>query len=208
MIGRDLRKINCPDLLFFRHSPVRRKGICYGQSVQETEDRPEQVAARFLDLYQRWLVEREQGGARPRTQIWSSPAPRCREPAQLIADRLKLDLRVDPRLYELSLGDWEGRTWDDLEHEAHAPLHHWMRHWQTASPPNGESLPAFEERIFAWYQMLCPELHHVLIGHAGVWRAILVHAHQLSWDDEISRPVGHMELYRLRDINPLSSDAP
>ena len=190
MSGQDRHKTNCPELLFFRHSPVRRKGICYGQSVQETEDRPKQVAAHFLDIYQRWLVEREQSNGLPHTrpwQLWSSPAPRCREPAQLIADQLELDLCVDPRLYELSFGDWEGRSWED---------------WQTAAPPNGESLPVFEDRIITWYQALNPELHHLLIGHAGVWRAILVHAHQLSWDEEMSRPVQHMELYRLRDISP------
>lgn len=38
--------------------------------------------------------------------VWSSPAPRCQSPAQLIAQRLNLSLHIDPRIYEFSFYLW------------------------------------------------------------------------------------------------------
>src|SRR5690606_25896499 len=46
---------------------------------------------------------------------YASPLQRARDTARAIADSHGLDLNLDPRLMEFSLGDWEGIKFDDIE---------------------------------------------------------------------------------------------
>ena len=194
-------KVDHPHVLFFRHSPVVRKGICYGQSHQATHHNASAVADLFNQAYASWRSQR------PKTQdkslhttqvkLWSSPAPRCYEPARCIAELLNLNLTVDQRLLELNFGTWEGRGWDEIEHKESARLHHWMTHWKTDSPPNGESLEVFQRRVAEWRTQLCPHTRHILIGHAGVLRALSVIEKLKTWDEAMSMSIPYLELSAL-----------
>ena len=67
-------------ILFFRHSPVKRHGVCYGQSQQETQHTAEEVAEHFIIDYMDWQNTQASRGitrALTSTVVWSSPAPRC-----------------------------------------------------------------------------------------------------------------------------------
>ena len=189
-------------LLFFRHSPVVKKGICYGQSEQVTQDNATTVADLFIRFYKEYCTQQNHNHETTKvldkkTIIWSSPAPRCLEPAQLIAQTLHVPLNIDPRLYELSFGLWENLSWDEIELQYKDEFHQWMEHWKVLPPPQGESLTQFQQRIVEWQKELDPQCIHILIGHAGVWRAIQVYTQSKTWDDAMSMKVPYLELIPL-----------
>ena len=96
-----------------------------------------------------------------------------------------------------AFGLWEGLSWDEIERQYKTDFHRWMNHWKTIAPPQGESLPRFQKRVATWYNELDPHFVHILIGHAGVWRAIHVHSQLQTWDDAMSMAIPHLELIPL-----------
>ena len=49
--------------------------------------------------------------------LWSSPLLRARETADIVAERLGLEPREDPRLMETDAGDWTDRLFTDVQAE-------------------------------------------------------------------------------------------
>ncbi|MFD1910718.1 histidine phosphatase family protein [Halodurantibacterium flavum] len=84
----------------------------------------------------------------PSAQLWCSPLPRAVETARLISAYLPTaHLRLEPRLREVSLGQWEGltraavkREWPELR-KAH-PHREWLFH-----APGGERLESVTVRL-------------------------------------------------------------
>ena len=197
-------------VLFFRHSPVVRKGICYGQSHQATQHNASTVAHLYSKAYTSWRAQYE--SLHPtyiqnnQVQLWSSPAPRCYEPARCISEQLNFKLNVDQRILEMNFGAWENRSWEEIEREDHLRLHHWMNHWKTDSPPQGESLEVFQSRVAEWRSELCPHTLHILIGHAGVLRALNVIERIKTWDEAMSMSIPHLELIPFLSSHLISQD--
>lgn len=108
--------------------------------------------------------------------IISSPLKRCAHFAEELSQRYQSPLEIEPRLKEISFGDWEGRTAGELIGEDPDRI---MRFWTDPTnntPPNAETLHRFHERVIgAWQEIL--ERHagkHILIvGHAGMMRMII-----------------------------------
>ena len=65
--------------------------------------------------------------------IYASPLQRTRNTAQAIANQHGLEVRLDPRLMELHLGDWEGLAFADLRDKMD------VIHDPSFVPPGGES---------------------------------------------------------------------
>ena len=86
-------------------------------------------------------------------RIYASPIGRALDTARLVAFELGLDareIRTDRRLVELSLGHWEGFTWDEIperfpEDWAARLADKW--HFQV---PGGESYQQMAERLASW----------------------------------------------------------
>jgi broad specificity phosphatase PhoE len=106
----------------------------------------------------------------------ASPLSRTRETMQIARKAIGLDpmgYRTDERLVELSFGDWEGHTLDDIR--AVAPDRLKMRSrqkWNFIPPgPSAESYEILSWRIGAWLQSV--EMPTVCVSHGGVIRSIL-----------------------------------
>jgi alpha-ribazole phosphatase len=165
-------------LIVARHAPPMIDGICYGRSDVPTELDPAQAALALLEALPNPRFDR----------VWSSPSERCIAPARLVASRLALPLSVDERLLELDFGQWEGRRWHEIESHDRAAFARWMDDWRTARPPGGESVPDLEARVRAWFEALEPG-RHLLVGHAGVIRALRVVGGRCDWHVAMERPV-------------------
>jgi broad specificity phosphatase PhoE len=50
-------------------------------------------------------------------RLWTSPLPRARETADIVAARIGLEPQEDARLMETDAGDWTDRTFDEIEAE-------------------------------------------------------------------------------------------
>jgi alpha-ribazole phosphatase len=167
-----------------RHGPVGHEGICYGRLDLPPLEEPGRAAQRLLEGL---------AGPPPRL-VFTSPLQRCRLLAETLAAQLGAAVQVDPRLRELDFGSFEGRSWETLEREEPGALHGWMEAWKTAAPPGGESLPQLESRVRSWLaeQPVEQLAASLLVGHAGVLRALRVLAGLASWDQAMEAPVPHL----------------
>lgn len=108
-------------------------------------------------------------------RIISSPLTRCRSFAEALAAQHQCPLTITSDWREIDFGDWEGRSIAQIDATALSnywadPLHH--------TPPNGEPLIQFQQRVLAaWEQLLATaqEQQLMIITHGGTQRLLLAH---------------------------------
>lgn len=114
------------------------------------------------------------------TRVWCSDLSRASESAALLSaawGTLVTTTVVEPGLRECSFGEWEGRSWAELEASDGIRLAAWMSDWTSAAPPDGESLPALSARAMEMLRRIVDSdaTTHVVVAHAGLLRAMLCH---------------------------------
>lgn len=122
--------------------------------------------------------------------IATSPLRRCAEFADSLGERLGIPVERVPGLKEMAFGAWEARTAPDILAEGPGDLAGFWEDPESARIPEGESLPAFRERVVAYWQELVArhDGHHLLVvAHGGVVRVLLTHV--------LGMPLAH--LFRL-----------
>jgi probable phosphoglycerate mutase len=106
----------------------------------------------------------------------SSPLSRARLTMELIRGALGLDpvgYRIDPRLIEMSFGDWDGLDFAQLQaREAAALALRQQDPWRFV-PPGGESYEQLLPRIRDWHAQITRDT--VVSAHLCTARALLVH---------------------------------
>lgn len=136
--------------------------------------------------------------------IISSPLQRCAEFANIFSRERDIPLIFDSRLRELHFGDWEGRCVEELSWNAEEELREfWADPW-AYTPPNGERLVDFEERINAAYKEYC-DLYKgeriLWITHGGVIRLMLYLTQQLTRAELLSASICHASLHTVNMKN-------
>ena len=167
-----------------RHAQLPAQGRCYGRLDLPAAEDPRQSASRLCRTLDH-----------PPLAVWTSPLRRCSEVAGQLALQTGAALRTDERLMEMDFGDWEGRAWEEIETQQPGAYQSWMIGWRHLAPPRGEPLAVFEERVRSWLRerARCRELESsVLIGHAGVIRALRVLGGESSWDDALEKAIPHL----------------
>ena len=124
---------------------------------------------------QMWqAVEGETGWQR----IVTSPLLRCLEFAQQLGERLQLPVHTEPRFREVGFGAWEGLTKAALEQQVPGQVQRFYRDPVAHRPPGAESLEAFLARVQVAFTGMVEQYEGervLVVAHAGVIRAILVH---------------------------------
>ena len=108
--------------------------------------------------------------------IVSSSLIRCADFALALGERLHRPVQLEPRLREISFGNWEGRTASEIYQEAPEEIANFWSDPVNHSPPGGERLEQFAQRIEAVWSELTEEhrgKHILLVGHGGVIRMII-----------------------------------
>ncbi len=161
-------------LFLLRHGPT--EWTAAGR-LQGRSDIPLNAAGR--SMVETWqLPERAVHGE------WiSSPLSRSTETAEILRRcyRPTGDLLIEPRLAEMSFGEWEGQTLPELR-SIHGPV---MAEWEGRGldfrAPGGESPRDVQDRLRPWLEELTAENKDVLaITHKGVMRAL--YALASGWD--------------------------
>lgn len=83
----------------------------------------------------------------PAEAVISSPLKRAMTTARAIAIALGLDLKLEPTFYELSLGDFEGKTTDELVAEYAGKFDSWLSRHHLDAAPGGENLEQGVKRV-------------------------------------------------------------
>lgn len=108
----------------------------------------------------------------PLLAVYSSPLARAKETAMPIALRHGLPLRIRGACGELRLGDWTGRTFDELDRD---PLwREWIARRSGVRPPGGEGMAEVQARIVCELEALRdrhPEGTITLVSHGDVIKA-------------------------------------
>ena len=133
--------------------------------------------------------------------IISSPLRRCADFAFELARDCHLPLVLEEDLRELHFGEWEGRHAAQLMEECAEDL---GRFWATPygfTPPGGERMELFEQRVMAaidgLYQHRAGQ-HLLLVTHGGVMRLLAARARGLPRDQLLQVEVGHGQRLRLQ----------
>ena len=82
----------------------------------------------------------------PVSAVVASPIKRTRETANIIANSLSLAVSTNENIAEISFGDWDGFTNEEVSEKWPVEMSDWRGSW-TVAPPNGESLEDFDSRV-------------------------------------------------------------
>lgn len=146
------------ELHLIRHPrPDVAHGVCYGQSDVGLAEPAAEVAARLRPLLP------------PHYTLYASPLTRAR----LLAEALGTP-NLDPRLQEISFGEWEGRRFSDIG----SAIDDWASDPLGFRAPGGESARDMSTRVLHWLEELraAPiEAPVVVVAHGGPLRALAGH---------------------------------
>ena len=120
----------------------------------------------------------------------ASPLARTRETMEIVRGAMGLAparYRVDPRLKELTFGDWEGLTWPEAKaRDSKGVAARRADKWNFV-PPHGESYAMLAVRIRAWLDTLTAEAF--VVSHGGVARALMTLTAGLPSEVAASAPI-------------------
>ncbi|QDD91858.1 histidine phosphatase family protein [Pseudomonas oryzihabitans] len=136
---------------------------------------------------QGWTQLREAVAAQPAfTLILSSPQQRCARFAEWLAAEQGAELALEPDLRELDFGDWEGRSAADLMQDQAEALGLFWADPYAYTPPGGEPVVRFAERVQAAVARWRPRLQgqrSLIVTHGGVIRLLLARQRGLAPKD-------------------------
>lgn len=107
------------------------------------------------------------GVLEPVDAVYSSDLARARETAEILAERIGLEVRLDPRLRERGFGAWEGLTTDEIE----SSFPDEQRRWRAgigAGAHDAEPFDVFAARVGSFVED---------VGRRHVGEEVLVVAH-------------------------------
>jgi probable phosphoglycerate mutase len=128
------------------------------------------------------LVQRLQGIALD--AIYCSPQPRTQQTAQPLAQARGLPIRIEAAFDEVDLGDWQGRTFDEVRDQE--AWKHWLAHRGSAQPPGGEPFAEVARRAGAGLRRLVdahPQQQVLVVSHGDVIKAMVGNVLGLSLDN-------------------------
>lgn len=120
--------------------------------------------------------------------VYASPLSRARETAAPLAEALGVEVIPEPRLIDMSFGEWEGKAVDEVRRRWPSLYRAWLAEPQTFRAPGGESLeevlgralPAMAEvaarhegaAALVSHRVVCKALLCAALGAgaAGFWR--------------------------------------
>lgn len=147
------------ELYLIRHTtPDIDRSICYGQTDLNLKNTFEEEAQVVLDQLPNWFE-----------RVYSSPLVRCHTLAEAIPAN---EVIVEPRLKELSFGDWEMQPWKSLPQPE---FDHWKQNFSHQAPPNGESMKDLQNRVMSWWDANHHDLKSpiAIVAHFAVIRVFM-----------------------------------
>jgi probable phosphoglycerate mutase len=133
------------------------------------------------------------------TSVQSSPQLRARQTTQAIAAALQLPFLIVSAADEVDCGDWTGLSFEHLNRDPR--WHRWNDARGDASVPGGETMAAVQQRIIEHLTNLAimqGSRRVILITHAEVIRAAVLHYRNLPLDEFLQVPVEPASITTLR----------
>ena len=157
------------ELYLIRHTtPDIDRSICYGQTDLALKNTFEEEAQVILDQLPNWF-----------DRIYSSPLIRCHTLANAIPSK---EVIVEPRLRELSFGEWEMQPWKELPQPE---FDQWRQNFVHQGPPKGESMQDLQTRVMSWWNNITDDLKSPIgiVAHFAVIRVFMAAIQNTSLED-------------------------
>jgi probable phosphoglycerate mutase len=154
------------------------------------------VQARQCGVILRDLLAREPADP----DFVSSPLGRARETMEIMRTALghdPHDYRLDARLLEVSFGQWEAFTLDELRRSSPDAVAARERDKWGFTPPDAESYATMSQRMRAWYDSLARDT--VAVAHGGTLRGLIVQLGICSAEEAPFLDIGQGVVYVIRD---------
>jgi 2,3-bisphosphoglycerate-dependent phosphoglycerate mutase len=153
---------------------TRITAVRHGETAWNVETRIQGQLDIPLNETGRWQAERLARALAARESnaaIYSSDLLRAWDTAISIADATKLTLKTDEGLRERGFGTFQGKTYAEIEATWPEETLRWRKREPEWSPPEGESLLQFRQRVLDTAQALAARHmgeQIVMVAHGGV----------------------------------------
>lgn len=118
-----------------------------------------------------------------------SPLMRCELFSKQWANDNKIKVKAMSEFMEIDFGDWDGLTVEQIQRTDEKELNEFWNNPAKNTPPNGETLVAFQQRVIAgWNDVIHQhkDQHVLVVTHGGVIRMIIAHILSIPLDKLLS----------------------
>lgn len=158
-------------VIFIRHGQTEWNvtGRYQGQSDVKLTEEGRKQAEKLADNFPVAKVD----------AVYASDLCRAMVTAETIANKFGLKVQAEPAFRELSFGDWEGLTYQQIVDKWEEAMANFLQHPDILEIPGGESFPAVQQRAMKRLNELI-EKHDgqtiVVVAHGAVLRTMLTAA--------------------------------
>lgn len=180
-------------LTLVRHTSLDiAPSVCYGQSDVA-------VSANFDN--ERFALQKKLA-AFEFDAVYASPLTRCHQLAQALCGDANLshfreNIQLDDRLKELHFGDWEMRSWDEIQRDV---FDVWADDYANLAPPNGETFSELHARAKAFVQDISSHSQGkniLVVTHGGLIRALIAEVLQMPLKRLFRLTIDHASVTQL-----------
>ena len=182
--------------------PTRIIAIRHGETTWNVDTRIQGQLDIPLNANGRWQAERLADALRgePLQAIYASDLTRAWETAQYLSRTTGVGLTKEIGLRERGFGDFEGKTFAEIEQLLPEQSLRWRKRDPEFSPAGGESLRALSARVVEAAQRLAaqhPGEQIALVGHGGVMDVLYRAATRLDIQAPRTWALGNAAINRL-----------
>ena len=182
--------------------PTRIIAIRHGETAWNVDTRIQGQLDIPLSANGRWQAERLANALRnePITSIYASDLARAWETAQYVSNATGLKVIKEEALRERGFGDFEGKTFAEIEVQLPEQSMRWRKRDPNFSPAGGESLIDLRSRVVAGAERLAaqhPGELIALVAHGGVMDVLYRAATRLDIQAPRTWALGNTAINRL-----------
>lgn len=139
-------------------------------------------------------------------RVISSDLTRARRTAELAVPERGCDIEIVPALREINLGDWEGRSFDEVRHEWDELYEKRGASFDSVPPPNGESFLDLQARASEAFEKILSESRSgtiLVVAHGGVIWTLMCKYFAFELNDMFFYSMGFCGIHLLRRTDDL-----
>ena len=181
---------------------TRILAIRHGETLWNVDSRIQGHLDIGLNDTGRWQAERLGLALKdePIAAIYASDLSRAHDTALAVSRHTGVPVQAEPGLRERSFGEFEGRTFAEIETELPAQAQRWRQRDPTFTPAGGESLLMLEARVLSVAARLAaqhPGEQIALFAHGGVMDILYRAATRLDLQAARTWALGNTAINRL-----------
>ncbi len=127
----------------------------------------------------------------PIQDIYTSDLKRARETAAAVGKKRRLSVKSRAEFREMGFGEWQGRSWEEIEKRFPQLASEWMNRFPRLQIPGAERFAHFRKRVEGAFQRIVAGHRRqcvLVVTHAGVIRTFLAEALSMKERDMFRLP--------------------